>query len=162
MLWIDIKYDLKWHKDLTRRTQEMIDVAGEEVVRGIKRNIRESISIYGGNLAPLKPETIRKKRGMRHPKRPLHALGMLYRNIHYYRGHRPGMGQVGIKNVGSPSRRLVAIAQQTGAYRGGVPRPFFGITPYIQKRIDGAITGWIARLTRGRVDSVKKGTIIGR
>ena len=61
---VDIRYDIKWPKELLQkgRSQEMIDKAGREVVREIKRNIMDSNSIYGGRLAPLKQSTIDRKK----------------------------------------------------------------------------------------------------
>jgi len=160
MLWVDIKYDIKWLKELQlKQTQYMIDTTGNEVVRQIRRNIMESRSIYGGGLAPLKAGTIKRKKGMRYPSKALYAKGILCRAIHYYRSGE-NKGAVGIKNVGSPSRRLIAIAQQTGDYHGGVPRPFFGISAKTLDILDGVWKAWFKRITQ-TATSYQKGIIRG-
>lgn len=148
MLFINIKYDVDWPRELLeRRTQYMIDVTGRHIVREIKRNINNGISIYGGRLAPLKLDTIRRKKGLRHPKKALYALGMLYKSIHYYTGHRENKGSVGIIDRGSPSRRYLALIHQTGAYKGGVARPFFGISKDCDRHIRGMWESWFVRIT---------------
>lgn len=150
MLWADIKYDISWPKELLlKQTQYMIDTTGNEVVRQIRRNIMENRSVYGGGLAPLKDNTIKRKKGMRYPSKALYAKGILSRAIHYYK-RGLNAGNVGIIARGSPNRRLVGIVQQTGNYHGGIPRPFFGISKKTWFDIagtNGLWERWLARIT---------------
>lgn len=157
-LMLNIKYDIRWPKELLdRRTQYMIDATGREVVRGIRRNIMTSMSIFRGKFRRLKPATIRRKRGMRYPSKPLYALGILYRSIHYYTGHRPNQGIVGIMMRGKPLRRDVAEYQQMGAYQGGVARRFFGISKELRTRLNSMWRAWFSSVTR-RAETYKKGS----
>lgn len=157
-LSVDIKYDIKWPKELlTKQTQCMVDTTGKTVVREIKRNIIDSRSIYGGSLKPLKPSTIARKRGLRSPSKALYRVGILHRAIHYYkRGMNAGF--VSIIRRGSPNRRLVGIVQQTGVYRGGTPRPFFGISAKTRVALDWMWTGWFKRTMR-HATAYQKGSV---
>ena len=158
-LSVDIAYKIRWPKELIeRRTQYMIDTTGNEVVRGIRRNISEQVSIMGGHFRKLKPATIRRKRGMRYPSQALYALGILYRAIHYYKTGE-NAGAVGIMIRGKPSRRDVAEYQQTGAYRGGVARRFFGISKQLrQSKLIPMWRAWFDEKIR-RAELYKSGTI---
>ncbi len=153
---MSVKYDIKWPKELIqKRTPEMIDTSGREIVRGIRKNIVTSMGVTGGQFRKLESATIRKKRGMRYPSRPLFALGILYRSIHYFTGHRPNIGTVGIKRVGKPNRRDVAEWQQAGPY-GGPARRFFGISRKLNARLNSMWGAWFSNIIR-RADSYKKG-----
>ena len=148
-LIMNVKYDIKWPKALLeKRTQPMIDIAGNEIVRSIRQNIINQISITGGRFRKLKPATIKSKKGRRYPSKALYAAGILYRSIHYFKGHRPNIGTVGIKKIGKPLRRNVAEWQQTGAYRGGVARRFFGISKQLRQKITSMMNGWLRNTMR--------------
>ncbi len=158
-LSMNVKYDIRWPKELVqKRTQRMVDTTGNEIVRGIRRNIMESLSIYGGKLRKLKSDTVRRKKGMRYPNRALYALGILYRSIHYFKGHRPNIGTVGIMRRGRPSRREVAIYQQTGLYQGGTARRFFGISRELRSRLNSMWGSWFNNIMSRR-DILKSGKI---
>lgn len=148
-LKLNIKYDIRWPADLLKkRTQVMVDTTGKEIVRGIRRNIIESMSIYGSHFRKLKSDTVRRKRGLRYPNKALYALGILYRAIHYY---KTGInaGAVRIIRRGSPSRREVAEWQQAGTYKGGVARRFFGISTELRRgRLIPMWNDWLRAITR--------------
>ena len=156
-LRMNIKYSIRWPKELIlKRTQYMIDATGREVVRGIRKNIITQTGVIGGRFRRLKPDTIRRKSGLRYPKKALYALGVLYRSIHYFTGHRPNQGTVGIMDRGSPSRRRVALYQQTGSYPGGVARRFFGIGKQTRENLRRMWKAWFRSITR-RAELYKKG-----
>ena len=158
-LKLNIKYNIRWPSALLKkRSQYMVDTTGKEIVRGIRRNIMESISIAGSHFRKIKPDTRRRKKGLRYPNKALYALGILYRAIHYYKTGE-NAGAVGIIRRGLPSRRNVAEWQQRGTYQGGVARRFFGISSELRRgRLIPMWNDWLRAITR-RTETIKSGKI---
>jgi len=117
-------------------SKKAMDRSGKQMVRIIKNRIKASVP------PRLKRATINRKKALRYsrPTNTLWAKGILYRAIHCYRRRQPGLTDgiaVGVKQIGKPDRRFLAIIHNDGM--GNMPaRRFF----YISRKNFDEIIRW--------------------
>ena len=123
------------------------------VVRGVKNNIKRSMTEDGGRLQRLNDKTIEKKAkaGNPYPSRPLRAKGVLYRAIHFFKTG-PNKGAVSIKRVGKYGTKTRLNAAQIAEVHInglGVPvRDFWFISTKTNKDISTIIREEFKKMMR--------------
>lgn len=149
-----------WKLALERtKAHKPLESTGSAIVDGIKKRIWDNL------VRPRLPKrTIDLKSGVRfrrriggrkvtrkmpYPAKVLYATGMLYRAIHYYKSGEL-RGSVGIKDIGSPSRRYLGEIHERGL--GRMPaRHFFYIDRKTRERINNiwwGPGGWFDRMKK--------------